>query len=46
MPPFTKLSQKEMQKSEMAYKKVWKEDKQKAKHRRKDIPIWMQSSKE
>ena len=25
---------------------VWKEEKQKAKEKRKDIPIWMQSSKE
>ena len=28
------------------YKQLWKEEKQKAKKKRKDIPIWMQSSKE
>ena len=28
------------------YKELWKEEKQKAKDKRKDIPIWMQSSKE
>ena len=28
------------------YKQLWKEDKQKAKEKRKDIAIWMQSSKE
>ena len=28
------------------YKYLWKEEKQKAKEKRKDIPIWMQSSKE
>ena len=28
------------------YKELWKEEKQKAKEKRKDIPIWMQSSKE
>ena len=28
------------------YKQLWKEEKQKAKEKRKDIPIWMQSSKE
>ena len=27
-------------------KKLWKEGKQKAKEKRKDAPIWMQSSKE
>ena len=41
--------EKEMQKSKMA---VWRgptnscKEKQKAKEKRKDIPIWMQSSKE
>ena len=28
------------------YKQLWKEEKQKAKEKRKDIPIWMESSKE
>ena len=28
------------------YKQLWKEEKWKAKDKRKDIPIWMQSSKE
>ena len=28
------------------YKQLWKEDKRKAKEKRKDIPIWKQSSKE
>ena len=28
------------------YKYLWKEEKQKAKEERKDIPIWMQGSKE
>ena len=28
------------------YKQLWKEEKWKAKEKRKDIPIWMQSSKE
>ena len=28
------------------YKQLWKEEKRKAKEERKDIPIWMQSSKE
>ena len=28
------------------YKSLWKEEKQKAREKRKDIPIWMQSSKE
>ena len=28
------------------YKYQWKEEKQKAKEERKDIPIWMQGSKE
>ena len=28
------------------YKSLWKEEKLKAKEKRKDIPIWMQSSKE
>ena len=28
------------------YKQLWKEEKRKAKEKRKDIPIWMQSSKE
>ena len=42
---------KEMQKSKMAvrggpYKELWKEEKQKAKEKRKDISIWMPSSKE
>ena len=31
---------------EAFYKQLWKEEKQKAKGKRKDIPIWMQSSKE
>ena len=30
--------------SEEAFKQLWKEEKQKAKEKRKDIPIWMQSS--
>ena len=42
--------EKEMQKakwlSEEALQKLWKEEKQKAKEKRKDIPIWMQISKE
>ena len=41
--------EKETQKSKMAEKAlqiVWKEEKQKAKEKRKDIPIWMQSFKE
>ena len=32
--------------SEEALKRLWKEDKEKAKEKRKNIPIWMQSSKE
>ena len=28
------------------YKQLWKEEKRKAKEKRKDIPIWMQSSQE
>ena len=28
------------------YKELWREEKQKAKEKRKDIPIWVQSSKE
>ena len=43
------LQEKEMQKSllsEEALQNLWKEEKQKAKEKRKDIPIWMQSSKE
>ena len=32
--------------SEEALQQLWKEEKQKAKKKRKDIPIWMQSSKE
>ena len=32
--------------SEEALQKVWKEEKWKAREERKDIPIWMQSSKE
>ena len=32
--------------SEEALKFLWKEEKQKAKEERKDIPVWMQSSKE
>ena len=32
--------------SEEALQILWKEEKQKAKEKRKDIPIWMQSSKE
>ena len=35
--------EKEMQKSKMV---VWGGEKQKAKEKRKDISIWMQSSKE
>ena len=42
--------EKEMQKGKMAAEEalqiVWKEEKRKAKEKRKDIPIWMQSSKE
>ena len=43
--------EKEMQKRQndclrRAYKQLWKEEKQKAKEKRKDIPIWLQSSKE
>ena len=42
--------EKEMQKSKMAVggglQIAVKEEKQKAKEKRKDIPIWMQSSKE
>ena len=32
--------------SEEDLKELWKEDKWKAKEKRKDIPIWMQSFKE
>ena len=32
--------------SEEALQQPWKEEKQKAKKKTKDIPIWMQSSKE
>ena len=32
--------------SEEALQQLWKEEKRKAKEKRKDIPIWMQSSKE
>ena len=32
--------------SEEALQKLWKEEKWKAKEKRKDIPIWMQNSKE
>ena len=32
--------------SEEALQNLWKEEKQKAKEKRKDIPIWMHSSKE
>ena len=28
------------------YKQLWKEEKQKAKEKKKDINIWMQTSKE
>ena len=42
---------KEMQKKQYGcqrrpYKYLWKEEKQKTKEKRKDIPMWMQSSKE
>ena len=41
---------KEMQKSKIAVwgglEYLWKEEKQKAKEERKDVPIWMQCSKE
>ena len=43
--------EKEMQKKQNGYlrrpyKQLWKEEKQKEQERKKNIPIWMQSSKE
>ena len=41
--------EKEMQRGKtvvLPYKQLWKEEKQKAREKREDIPIWMHSSKE
>ena len=44
--PMEKKCKKAKWQSEEALQLLWKEEKQKAKERRKDIPIWMPSSKE
>ena len=44
--PQEKEMQKDKMLSEEALQKVEKEEKWKAKEKRKDIPFWMQSSKE
>ena len=44
--PKKKKCQKEKWLADEAFKSLRKEERQKAKEKRKDIPIWMQSSKE
>ena len=44
--PMEKKCKKAKWLSEEGLKKLWKEEKWKAKEKGKDIPIWMQSSKE